>query len=115
MGRTMSASETILDQAERAVPDKNELGRAMLRHFWGPDGTDTSTVVQAGCHTQVLAAAATDPDRILLQYPENHYAFWKAEFVEFTHRFAPGAFAENLSTSGLDENEVCIGDTIRLG
>src|SRR5690606_25926853 len=28
---------------------------------------------------------------------------------------APGAFGENISTAGLDENSVCLGDRFRLG
>ncbi|WP_164778358.1 MOSC domain-containing protein [Mesorhizobium sp. M7A.F.Ca.US.006.01.1.1] len=105
----------MLNQARRAVPTKNGFGRAVLHQLWGPDRGEASDTAQAACHTLALAGAAADTDRIVLQYPEKHYAFWKAELVEFVHLFGPGGFAENLSTSGLDENEVCIGDTIRLG
>lgn len=46
-------------------------------------------------------------------YPSEHYAFWRGELpgVELPW----GAFGENLTTAGMDEAEVCAGDTFRIG
>jgi MOSC domain-containing protein YiiM len=46
-------------------------------------------------------------------YPSEHYAFWRGELpgVELPW----GAFGENLTTAGMDEAEVCVGDTFRIG
>jgi MOSC domain-containing protein YiiM len=46
-------------------------------------------------------------------YPEEHYPYWE----QALHRrgLAPGMFGENLTTSGLLEKEVCVGDTYRIG
>jgi MOSC domain-containing protein YiiM len=46
-------------------------------------------------------------------YPSEHYAFWRGELpgVELPW----GAFGENLTTAGMDEAEVCVGDTLRVG
>lgn len=49
-------------------------------------------------------------------YPAEHYATWRREYPEIEpERFQPGTFGENLSTFGLTEENVCIGDTFRIG
>src|SRR5512135_1720932 len=44
-------------------------------------------------------------------YPSEHYAFWR----ELLGDLPWGAFGENLTTAGLDEREVRIGDRLRAG
>lgn len=46
-------------------------------------------------------------------YPYEHYAFWKSELPEL--EFENGNFGENLTTEGLLETEVFIGDKLRIG
>jgi len=48
-------------------------------------------------------------------YPSEHYDFWKKEFTDcdLLNRF--GAFGENLSSTGLTEENVCLGDEIKIG
>jgi len=46
-------------------------------------------------------------------YPSEHYPFWQAELPGMDLPW--GAFGENLSTSGLLEDEVRIGDRFRAG
>ena len=53
------------------------------------------------------------PDKAVYAYPSEHYPFWKDELPGVD--FPWGAFGENLTTSGLLENEVCIGDRFRIG
>jgi len=48
-------------------------------------------------------------------YPREHYAAWAAEIGPHELLAAPGGFGENLSTDGLTEDQVWIGDTFRLG
>ncbi len=56
------------------------------------------------------------PDKAVHHYPAEHYATWCREFPEIPpERFQPGAFGENLSTLGLTEENVCIGDIFRIG
>lgn len=45
-------------------------------------------------------------------YPLEHYAPWQ-EFL--TSTFGPGQFGENLTTEGLLEEDVCLGDVFRIG
>ncbi|HKT98576.1 MAG TPA: 6-hydroxyaminopurine reductase [Paraburkholderia sp.] len=55
------------------------------------------------------------PDRALCHYPREHYAHWAREFPARVERFAAPAFGENLSTVGLTEENVFIGDIFRWG
>lgn len=52
------------------------------------------------------------PDKAINVYPSEHYATFSAELgIALTS----GDFGENLSTQGLCESDVCIGDIFRLG
>ncbi|MGU3416317.1 6-hydroxyaminopurine reductase [Enterobacteriaceae bacterium C34A] len=55
------------------------------------------------------------PDRALCHYPREHYADWAREFPEQADLFCAPAFGENLSTEGLTEKNVFIGDIYRWG
>jgi MOSC domain-containing protein YiiM len=46
-------------------------------------------------------------------YPLEHYSYWRSELpgLDLPH----GNFGENLTTEGLSEEDVCIGDRIRFG
>ncbi len=51
------------------------------------------------------------PEKALHHYPRDHYAAWRADGVEAD----PPAFGENISTLGMTEADICIGDVYRLG
>jgi MOSC domain-containing protein YiiM len=55
------------------------------------------------------------PDKALHHYAADHYPFWRALLGEHPLLAGPGAFGENISTLGLTEREVCLGDRFRLG
>ena len=52
-------------------------------------------------------------DRALHPYPAEHYRHWRKQHPQT--RWRQPAFGENLSTFGLNEQEVCIGDLFRWG
>ena len=52
--------------------------------------------------------------KALHQYPAEHYARLAALFPEAQH-LSPGGLGENLSTRGMTEENVCIGDIFRIG
>ena len=52
-------------------------------------------------------------DKAVYVYPVEHYEFWREQLAEPDLPY--GAFGENLTTSGLSEDTVCIGDTLRIG
>ena len=55
------------------------------------------------------------PEKALHHYPLDHYAFWEREIGPNPLLRQPGAFGENLSTTGWTEANVCVGDIIRFG
>lgn len=54
-------------------------------------------------------------DKAIHHYPADHYDWWRDHLGEVPLLDAPGAFGENISTTGLDEHGVCLGDRFRLG
>ncbi|EFW6053439.1 6-N-hydroxylaminopurine resistance protein [Salmonella enterica] len=54
-------------------------------------------------------------DRALCHYPREHYRYWAQAFPELAEQFVAPAFGENLSTDGLTEQNVYIGDIFRWG
>lgn len=55
------------------------------------------------------------PDRALCHYPCEHYSHWASQFPQQAELFSAPAFGENLSTEGMTEQNVYIGDIYRWG
>lgn len=56
------------------------------------------------------------PEKALHHYPRDHYPVWAERHPVLAPRLAaPGAFGENLTTLGMTEADVCIGDIYRFG
>ncbi len=55
------------------------------------------------------------PDKAVHHYPRDHYASWCQEIGNHPLLASAGAFGENLSTYGLTEETVALGDVFRLG
>lgn len=51
-------------------------------------------------------------DKAICVYPFEHYDYWKGE-LGISLMF--GAFGENLTTEGMLEDEICIGDIFQIG
>ena len=54
-------------------------------------------------------------EKAVHHYDFDHYAFWKNELGHKAVFDTPTAFGENLSTSGLSEKDIAVGDVYRLG
>ncbi|KAI1385946.1 PK beta-barrel-protein domain-containing protein-like protein [Hypoxylon trugodes] len=54
-------------------------------------------------------------DNAIHQYDPRHYAAWKKLLPEREHKFKIGAFGENMTSSYLTEENLCVGDKFRLG
>lgn len=54
-------------------------------------------------------------EKALHHYPREHYDAWRAEAPELASAFDAPAFGENVSTLGLTEESVCVGDVFSLG
>lgn len=55
------------------------------------------------------------PDKAIHHYPFDHYRWWQDRLPASGLLDRAGAFGENISTSGLTEADVNIGDRFRLG
>src|SRR5262249_10439451 len=53
------------------------------------------------------------PDKAVYVYPVEHYAYWHRELPDMTVTW--GIFGENLTTAGLQEDTLQIGDRFRIG
>jgi MOSC domain-containing protein YiiM len=53
------------------------------------------------------------PYKAVYAYPSEHYAFWRNELPEMDLPW--GQFGENLTTEGINESDVHIGDVLRVG
>ena len=55
-------------------------------------------------------------EKAVLHYAFDHYESFGREFPKAVeHLKKPGAFGENLSSSGITEDNICIGDIYRIG
>lgn len=55
------------------------------------------------------------PDKAVHQYAQEHCAAWRAELGTLAVLDAPGAFGENLASTGMTERSVCLGDQVQVG
>lgn len=53
------------------------------------------------------------PHQAVYCYPLEHYAFWQEALPR--QDLPAATFGENLTTTGLDENSICIGDVFQIG
>lgn len=62
---------------------------------------------------QADLSAHGGPNKAVYGYPSEHYPFWKKELDRNDLSWA--GFGENLTTEGLSEETLCIGDRLRIG
>lgn len=55
------------------------------------------------------------PDKAVHQYPLDHYALWRSELGDLPVLEQPGAFGENIASTGMAEADLCWGDRVRMG
>lgn len=89
---------------ETSAIDKSPVHGARPIGFLGIDGDEQADLTVHG-----------GVDKAIHHYPRDHYPFWTEALGPHALLDAPGAFGENISTAGLVEGDVCIGDRFRLG
>jgi MOSC domain-containing protein YiiM len=52
-------------------------------------------------------------DKAVYAYPAEHYVYWRKQLPDVSLSW--GAFGENLTTDGLWEDTLCVGDLLRVG
>jgi MOSC domain-containing protein YiiM len=91
----------------RTVPSgiaKVEVAEPILLRRTGFDGDAQGDTLRHG-----------GPEKAVHHYPLDHYAAWRSELGPEHLLDRPGAFGENLSTLGLTERDVAIGDVFEIG
>ena len=53
------------------------------------------------------------PYKAVYGYPSEHYGYWRQELADAN--LGPGGFGENLTTEGLREEDLHVGDRFRIG
>jgi MOSC domain-containing protein YiiM len=53
------------------------------------------------------------PDKAVYLFPSEHYEFWRTKLER--HDLTWGSFGENLTTVGVDDREMAVGDQLRIG
>ncbi|MFC0206160.1 MOSC domain-containing protein [Novosphingobium soli] len=90
--------------AEPSAIDKRPvLGEVRVRRSGLEGDTQADLTVHGG------------PDKAIHHYPHDHYAWWREAIGDHPLLAGNGAFGENVSTRGVVEDMVCIGDRWRLG
>jgi len=54
-------------------------------------------------------------DKAIHQYDHSHYSFWQSRHPHAAAKFVAGGFGENFVAEGLSEENICIGDLVRVG
>jgi MOSC domain-containing protein YiiM len=57
-------------------------------------------------------------EKAVYLYPHEHYAFWENTLLNVVKKptqLAPGAMGENLTTLGITENDLWVGDRLKIG
>lgn len=55
------------------------------------------------------------PDKAVYAYPTEGYVAWIEDFPTRRRTLVPGGMGENLATAGLSEDDVHVGDIMRVG
>jgi MOSC domain-containing protein YiiM len=91
----------------RAVPSGIDKRPKRGRIFLGPEGFAGDAQGDRKHHGGI--------EKAVHHYPYEHYAHWIATIGARPVLATRGAFGENLSTRGMTEGDVAIGDIFRLG
>jgi len=55
------------------------------------------------------------PEKALHHYAADHYPYWRERYPDSPVPYVAGAFGENVSTLGMSERDVHVGDVFRVG
>ena len=64
---------------------------------------------------QADTAVHGGPEKALHHYAADHMAHWATAFADRSDFFQPGCFGENISSLGLTEATLCLGDVLQMG
>jgi len=73
--------------------------------FLGTEDVENDAVIDRRYHGGI--------EKAVYGYSQNHYAYWKVLYPDLDWNY--GMFGENLSISNLEETEIFVGNTYKLG
>ena len=90
-------------------------GRPVLTSIWKTAVNGTVAVVSNNLFgdEQSDLTVHGGPNKAVYAYPSEHYQFWKRELGVADLPW--GSFGENLTTVGMTESDVAVGDRVRIG
>ncbi len=77
------------------------------------DGAVTMSKLNLAGDQQADLTVHGGSEKAVYAYPAEHYEYWRNELPQVS--FSWGKFGENLTTEGLREDTLCIGDRLRFG
>ena len=83
---------------------KISMNHPLFLSFLGLEGDEHA-------HTKVHGGR----EKALHHYPLDHYPYWTTRHPHSIPLRNPGAFGENISTEGITEKNLCIGDILKIG
>ncbi len=94
------------------IEQRNHNGRSWETAIYKQPRSGQVEVTPLGLAGDQHTGRGPDLDRAVCVHPAASYAFWRAYF----RRDIPlGFFGENLTVSGLADEDVCVGDVIHCG
>jgi MOSC domain-containing protein YiiM len=82
----------------------------MRRHV---DGPVTIRKLNLAGDQQADLTVHGGAEKAVYAYPAEHYEYWRKQLPDVP--FSWGKFGENLTTEGLTEDTLCIGDRLKVG
>lgn len=83
--------------------------------FKNPKSTPVQVRIQ-GCEGDERAwEGHAGLDNALMHYDSKHYPLWRERIPGRAHLFEAGAFGENIVSKNISEENICIGDVLRIG
>jgi len=92
------------DDGEPSAIDKRPVSARVRVRALGLEGDEQGNLAVHG-----------GPDKAIHHYAQDHYAWWRERLGDHPLLAGPGAFGENVSTLGMTDETVCIGDRYRFG
>lgn len=113
IGRVISVRTGRIVRHDR--PGWDEVRSPWRTAFWKDEAEGPMPVTTLGLmgDEQADTRHHGGPERALLMYPGEHYAHWRTR--PGLEGMGPGGLGENLTTEGLDERTVCVGDVLEVG
>lgn len=90
-------------------------GRSVLTSIWKSpaEGRVRVAALNVEGDEQADRSVHGGRDKAVYVYPLEHYAYWRDQLPGV--ELSCGAFGENFTTQGLREEEILIGDRLRIG